>query len=112
VTHDESERQKASKALGGKEIVIDDERWRHVLDRHPELKEMRDAIEDAMRAPDEAFVDAQGAFHLVKRLRGGPSDFLVAVLQGASRRPIIAAYCTNRKRKEGMCRKFKKPALS
>ena len=93
--------------------VVDDGRWRHVLDRHPEMKEMRDDVNEAIRAPDEAFLDAQGAVHLVRKLRGGPSDFLVVVVRrGESQVRLITAYCTNQKRKQRRYRKFKKLALS
>jgi len=113
VTHDDDEESKISKALGATEVVVDDERWRHVLDRHPELKEMLDAVNEAISAPDEAFVDVHGAVHLVRRLRGGPSDFLVAVVRRSGPKVhLIAAYCTNEKRKERRYRKFKKLALS
>lgn len=113
MTHDDDEESKISKALGATEVVVDDERWRHVLDRHPELKEMLDAVNEAISAPDEAFVDVHGAVHLVRRLRGGPSDFLAAVVRRSGPKVhLIAAYCTNEKRKERRYRKFKKLALS
>jgi len=113
VTHDDDEESKISKALDATEVVVDDERWRHVLDRHPELKEMLHVVNEAISAPDEAFVDVHGAVHLVKRLRSGPSDFLVTVVRRSGPKVhLITAYCTNEKRKERRYRKFKKLALS
>ena len=113
MTYDDDEESKISKALDAMEVIVDDERWRHVLDRHPELKEMLDAVNEAISAPDEAFVDVHGAVHLIKRLRGGPSDFLVAVVRRSGPKVrLITAYCTNERRKERRYRKFKKLALS
>ncbi len=111
--HDDLDESEISKAIDATEVVVDDERWRHVLDRHPELKELLDAVHEALGAPDEAFVDTYGAVHLVKELRSGPSDFLVAIVRRSGPKVrLITAYCTNKRKKERRYRKFKKLALS
>ena len=64
MTDDEDE---SLSALGGAELVVDGTRWRHVLDRHPELEGMMDAVKEAARSPEDVFVDAQRSLHVVKR---------------------------------------------
>jgi hypothetical protein len=80
VTHDDVERGTTYEVLGRAQVVVDHERWRHALDRHPELDEMLEAVDDLIKAPDEIFVDPHDTFHLVKKLTDGPSDFLVSNL--------------------------------
>lgn len=95
------------------EIQIEEERWRHVLDRHPELREMREAVVDAVRSPDDAFVDSRGLIHYLKKTEKGPSDYLVVV---AKRRDLkvslITAYGTNERRVRRRYRRFKRLAPS
>ena len=113
MTHDDVERGPTYEALGRAQVVVDHERWRHVLDRHPELDEMLEAVNDLIKAPDEVFVDPHDTFHLIKKLTDGPSDFLVAIVRrNGPKVRLITAYCTNVRRKERRYRKFRKLALS
>jgi hypothetical protein len=95
------------------EIQIEEERWRHVLDRHPELKEMRETVADAISSPDDSFVDSQGAIHYLKRTDKGPSDYVVVVAKKKGRQvSLITAYCTNERRVQRRYRTFKRLARS
>jgi hypothetical protein len=83
----------------GREITLDDERWAHIIDGHPELRDIRDdvlrAVKDpseilAGRAPDEEWFYLAGA---------GPSRWLkaVVVFDPANHGRIITAFGRRRK---------------
>jgi len=57
-------------AFDGSRVVLRDERWRHVVLRHPELKNKRSLVLDVVSNPDEVYVDSAGAFHVLRRLLG------------------------------------------
>ncbi|MCL4429820.1 MAG: hypothetical protein M1167_03605 [Chloroflexi bacterium] len=65
-------------AFDGTKVVLRPERWRHIVLRHPELKNAVAEILDAIAHPDEVYVDPTGAFHALKRINA-VSDFLVVI---------------------------------
>ena len=65
--------------VDGTKVVLSEERWRHIVLRHPELKDKRNLVLDAVSNPDEVYVDSTGAVHVLKKLVGEISDFLVVV---------------------------------
>ncbi|MDH5754428.1 MAG: hypothetical protein OEY95_04405 [Candidatus Bathyarchaeota archaeon] len=40
-------------AFDGSRVVLRDERWRHIVLRHPELKDKRGLVLDVVSNPDE-----------------------------------------------------------
>jgi len=66
-------------AFDGTKVVLREERWRHIVLRHPELKGKRNMVLDVVSSPDEVYVDLTGAVHALKRIVGEISDYLVVV---------------------------------
>lgn len=94
-------------------FIVTRRRWLHILDRHAELRDMMKTVLTTASVPDEVFMDQRGTLHLVKRLRGMVSDFLVVIARKSdSKTYLVTAYYMNSKRKERRYRKFKKLALS
>jgi hypothetical protein len=52
----------------GRKVVLKQERWLHIVLRHPELKNTSNLILEAVAHPDEVFVDPTGAFHALKHV--------------------------------------------
>jgi len=87
-------------AFDGTRVVLSEERWKHVILRHPELKDKKDLVLDVVSNPDEVYVDASGAFHVLKRFVGEVSDFLVVVYVGEHGEGYIrTAFYTSSRRK-------------
>ena len=47
----------SSFAFDGTKVVLRQERWRHIVLRHPELKNEAELILDVVGHPDEVYVD-------------------------------------------------------
>ncbi len=99
-------------AFDGTEVTLSEERWGHIVFRHPELKGQMRLVLDAVSGPDEAYVDASAAVHVLKRV-GGVSDFLVVIYSVEGGRGYIrTAYYTSNRRKVRRYRLFRKLKLS
>jgi hypothetical protein len=94
-------------AFDGVRVVLKPERWRHIVLRHPELKNAALQILDAVAHPDEVYVDPTGAFHALKYV-SGVSDFLVVIYSVEREGYIRTAYYTSRARKTRRYREFRK----
>jgi hypothetical protein len=68
----------SSIAFDGTMVVLRQERWRHIVLRHPELKNTVELILDTVAHPDEVYIDPTGAFHALKCV-SSVSDFLVVI---------------------------------
>jgi len=90
-----------AKAYDGTDFVITKSRWRHSIDRHPELERLLDAVVLVVTSPGEAYIDPRGTIHLLRVLKDAPSDFLVVVV----RREASKTYLAN----EGVFGETKKP---
>ena len=100
-------------AFDGTRVVLSDERWRHIVFRHPELKDKAGLVLNAVSRPDEAYVDGSGAVHVLKRLAGEVSDFVVVIYSVEGGRGYIrTAYFTSSVRKSRRYRAFRKLRLS
>src|SRR4030042_143293 len=100
-------------AFDGMEVLLTEERWRHIVFRHPELKDKISLVLSAVSNPDEAYVDATGAVHVLKRLAGEVSDFLVVIYSRAGEECYIrTTYYTSSRRKARRYRLFRKLKLS
>jgi hypothetical protein len=100
-------------AFDGTRVVLSEERWRHIVFRHPELKDKAGLVLSAVANPDEAYVDGSGAVHVLKDLVGEVSDFVVVIYSvDAERGYIRTAYLTSNVRKTRRYRAFRKLKLS
>ena len=99
-------------AFDGTEVTLSEERWKHIVFRHPELKDKMRLVLSVVSGPDEAYVDASTAVHVLKRV-GGVSDFLVVIYSVEGGRGYIrTAYYTSSRRKARRYRLFRKLKLS
>ena len=101
-------------AFDGSEVALTEERWRHIVFRHPELKPKMQLILDAVAHPDEVYVDTAGDVHALKHLENDVSDYVVVIYkpEDAKRGYIRTAYYTNTKGKVRRYRLFRKLKLS
>ena len=91
----------------GTKVVLRQERWRHIILRHPELKNAAKLILDAVARPDEVYLDPTGAFHAIKR-GNTVSNFLVVIYSVETEGYIRTAYYTSNSRKTRRYKTFKK----
>ena len=87
--------------------MLSQERWRHIVLRHPELKNAAELILDAVAHPDEVYVDPTGAFHALKCIRS-VSDFIVVIYSVEDEGYIRTAYYTSKLRKTRRYKAFRK----
>jgi hypothetical protein len=100
-------------AFDGTQVVLSEERWHHIVFRHPELKGKLELVLNVVANPDEAYVDEGGGVHVLKRLVGEVSDFLVVIYFVEGQRGYIrTAYYTSNTRKTRRYRTFRKLRLS
>lgn len=96
-------------AFNGTKVLLTEERWKHIVLRHPELEDKLTLVLDAVANPDEVYVDAAGAFHALKRLVGEVSDYLVVIYLKENREGYIrTAFYTSYRRKDRRYKLFKK----
>ena len=94
-------------AFDGTRVVLREERWRHIILRHPELKNAAGLILEAVTHPDEVYVDPTSAFHALKRVNE-VSDFLVVIYSVEDEGYIRTAYYTSTIRKTRRYKAFRK----
>jgi len=100
-------------AFDGTKVLLSEERWKHIVLRHPELEDKKSIVLDAVANPDEVYIDATGAFHALKKLVNEVSDYLVVIYLGKDEEGYIrTAYYTSYRRKERRYKLFKKLKLS
>ena len=96
-------------AFDGTRVLLTEKRWRHIVLRHPELEDKLILILDTIVNPDEVYIDIMGAFHVLKRLVGEISDYLVVIyLRENGEGYIRTAYYTSHERKDRRYKLFKK----
>jgi hypothetical protein len=96
-------------AFDGTRVVLKDERWRHIVLRHPELKDKRGFVLFVISNPDEVYVDSTGAFHVLKKFLSEVSDYLVVVyVKECGEGYIRTAYYTSFRRKARRYRSFRR----
>lgn len=109
----DEEVQARTRAHDGSDFVITKRRWRHTIDRHPEMERHLDAVLSAVKSPEEAYVDPRGTIHLLKAPKGSPSDFLVVIVRKEAHETyLVTAYPVGSRRKKRGYRAFKKLSLS
>jgi hypothetical protein len=95
------------RAFNGKTIFLTEERWQHIISRHPELEESKKLFAAVLANPDEAYIDPRSAIHALKRIEG-ISDLLVIIFSVNGEGYIRTAYYINAKRKTRRYRLFRK----
>jgi hypothetical protein len=109
----DEEVQATAEAYDGSDFVITKRRWRHAIDRHPEMEGLLEAFLFVAKSPDEAYVDPRGTIHLLKALKDATSDFLVVVVRKEAHKTyLVTAYPVGNRRKKRGYRVFRKLALS
>ena len=99
-------------AFDGTRVLLSERRWGHIVLRHPELENKRSLVLDAVANPDEAYFDATGAVHVLKKLVNGVSDFIVVIYVRKGKEGYIrTAYYTSFERKKRRYWLFKKLEL-
>ena len=79
----------------GVAILLTDERWRHILDGHPELARRRQKILETVGAPDRVLEGGAGELLAVKK--SGARGWLVVVYkEGAVAGFVLTALRTTR----------------
>jgi len=63
----------------GTKVALTEERWKHIVMRHPELDNKMARVMDVVSNPDEVYVDRAGMIHALKRLAQEISDYLVVI---------------------------------
>jgi hypothetical protein len=94
-------------AFDGTRIVLRQERWHHIVLRHPELKNAAELILEAIARPDEVYIDPTGDFHSLKHVKT-ISDFLVVIYSVDGEGYIRTAYFTSNLRKTRRYKTFRK----
>ncbi len=81
----------------GFQAILTDECWRHIIQRHPEMRSFRERVAEAIRQPDGVHLGKRDPGRRVYRKRymdvpglGGPLDLLVFV--GNSDGYVATAY--------------------
>jgi hypothetical protein len=96
-------------AFDGTKVLLTEERWKHIVLRHPELENKFSLVLDTVANPDNVYVDPAGAFHALKRLHGEVSDYLVVIYcKEKGEGYIRTAFYTSYRRKVRRYRQFKK----
>jgi len=96
-------------AFDGTKVFLTNERWKHIILRHPELENKINRALETVSHPDEAYADPAGAIHALKRLIHEVSDYLVVIYHKENREGYIrTAYYTNLRRKQRRYRRFKR----
>ena len=83
----------------GREVSLDDERWEHIIDGHPELRDMQVDILRTVESPSEVIAGRGPDEEWFYLAGAGPSRWLKVVVifdrQGSGR--IITAFGRRRK---------------
>ncbi|MGB9671535.1 MAG: PBECR2 nuclease fold domain-containing protein [Candidatus Bathyarchaeales archaeon] len=96
-------------AFNGTKVLLTDERWKHIVLRHPELENKLSLVLDTVANPDEVYLDHAGMFHALKRLSGEVSDYLVVIYGKENREGYIrTTFYTSSRRKNRRYKQFKK----
>lgn len=110
---DTDEVQARCEAHDGSEFIITKRRWRHTVDRHPEVKELLETILLVAKSPEEAFIDPRGTIHLLRASKEGPSDLLVVIVRKEAQETyLVTAYPIGSRRKNRGYRSFRKLRIS
>lgn len=83
----------------GREISLDAERWAHIIDGHPELRDMQDEVLRAVESPSEILAGRMSDEEWFYLEGAGPSRWLkvVVVFDRQGRGRIITAFGRRRK---------------
>jgi len=96
-------------AFDGTKVALTEERWKHIVMRHPELDNKMARVIEVVSKPDELYVDSAGIIHVLKRLVQEISDYLVVIYRKENKEGYIrTAYYTSSRRKRRRYKRFKR----
>jgi hypothetical protein len=83
----------------GREVSLDGERWAHIVDGHPELREIQEEVLRVVESPTEVLAGRMPDEEWFYLERAGPSRWLkvVVVFDRADSGRIITAFGRRRK---------------
>jgi hypothetical protein len=79
-------------------IRLTSERWKHIIDHHPEMEYLQDEILHTVRNPDMVYEGERGEYLAVRKV--GKGKFIVVVYREETSQNdgfIITAFITKRK---------------
>jgi len=96
-------------AFDGTKVMLTEERWKHIVFRHPELDNKSAVVLNTVANPDEVYIDVVGAFHVLRRLANEVSDYLVVISLRENREGYIrTAFYTSYRRKNRRYKLFRR----
>lgn len=96
-------------AFDGTKVFLAEERWKHVVLRHPELENKLTLVLSVVVNPDEVYVDPAGVFHALRKLVNEVSDYLVVIYAKEKGEGYIrTAFYTSHSRKSRRYKLFRK----
>jgi hypothetical protein len=91
----------------GDRIALTDERWQHILNEHPDMKDHQGELRETIRQPNFVFQDEDVAEkHYFYRLFGG--RYLLAVIIKTAASFIVTAHFVRLPQKGGRLKWFKR----
>jgi len=100
---------KITTAFDGIKVALTEERWKHIVMRHPELDNTMAKVMGVVSNPDEVYIDPVGMIHVLKRLFQEISDYLVVIYRKENKEGYIrTAYYTSSRRKRRRYKRFKR----
>lgn len=96
-------------AFDGTMVLLSEERWKHIILRHPELEDRMAMVLKVVANPDKVYRDPAGAIHVLKKLLHEVSDYLVVIYCKEDGKGYIrTAYYTSSRRKERRYKRFRR----
>ena len=97
----------------GTRVRLTEERMRHIVVRHPQLEDREWLIVEALVRPDEVYLSPAGEIHVLRKLVGDVSDYIIVIFCREDGKAYIkTAYYTSLRRKERRYRRFRRLGLS
>ena len=78
------------------EVKLTDERWRHILDYHPDVRRFRKQIAAALIEPETVRRSTYDPKVLIFYRRATPSKYLAVVVKTNKRNFLLTSYFTER----------------
>src|SRR2546425_7930100 len=88
----------------GREIRLTEERWRHIQE-HPEMSDMRSAVEETLRAPEvvvQSLSDSEArVYYRYNPKTMGSGKYLCAVVKTRAEDALVVTACLTDRGKKG-----------
>jgi len=98
------------KDFRGRKIILTEDRWKHVIFKHPEVGNDPAILFSCLKNPDEVYLDQRNSLHAL--LRQGKRFLLVIYASGEDEGYIWTCYIINESRKKRRYGKLHRLKLS